>query len=296
MKVSIFTFFLGFLFASFSVLGQAPASATLQTDKREKCGTMENHARRLAADPTLEAKMQAQEFDIQNWIAANPVASSTSASGKKIGTVVTIPVVVHVVYANATENVPDEQIFSQIEVLNEDFRRLNADTGDTPDVWKGIAADFEVEFCLAVRDPDGNPTTGITRTSTTETSFSTNDDVKFDATGGKDSWNTSEYLNIWVCDISGSTIGYAEFPSGGFSNTWGIVITYWGFGKGGVTSAPYDVGRTGVHEVGHCFNLRHIWGDDGNLCVGSDNVADTPDQEGSTGGCPTHPALDNCSP
>ena len=141
---------------------------------------MQHLEMRKAQDPQLQAQMEAHEAEVQAWIASHPVQ-------KQSGTVVTIPCVVHVVYATASQNISDAQIYSQIDVLNIDFRRLNEDTSNTPDVFKGIAADIEFEFCMAARDPNGNPTNGITRTFTTETSFSTNDDVKFDASGGKNS-------------------------------------------------------------------------------------------------------------
>ena len=106
----------------------------------------------------------------RKWIKDNPNHSEK--------TIITIPVVVHVVWNTTTENISDAQIFSQITVLNEDFRRDNITAINTPSVWQGIAADCEIEFCLADTDPNGNPTTGITRTQTPETSFSMNDDVK----------------------------------------------------------------------------------------------------------------------
>ncbi|MFM8487122.1 MAG: hypothetical protein ACKOCH_12365, partial [Bacteroidota bacterium] len=116
--------------------------------------------------------------------------------------VVTIPVVVHVVYYNSTQNVSDAQIASQIDVLNADFRRLNADACNTPSAWQGIAADCEVNFCMAQQDPSGNPTNGVVRVQTTVNGFSTNDNVKFSSTGGSNIWNRDKYLNIWVCNLS----------------------------------------------------------------------------------------------
>ena len=194
--------------------------------------------------------------------------------------VITIPVVVHVVWNTAAENISDAQILSQIEVLNEDFRRLNSDADN---VW-GQAADTEIEFCLANVDPNGNATTGITRTQTSNTSFSTNDNVKFTSSGGKDAWPSSSYMNMWICDISGGIIGYAQFP-GGPASTDGIVVDYTTTGNIGTATAPFDLGRTATHEVGHYLNLRHIWGDGG--CGASDLVADTPDSDGPNNGCNT---------
>ena len=160
---------------------------------------MQYHQQMLDEDPYLFQKMQNQELQIQQWILNNSSKENTS--------IITIPVVVHIVYYNNTENISDNQIFSQIDILNEDFRRLNADTTNTPAGFLPVAADCEIEFCLAQKDPNGNTTTGITRTQTSQTSFSTNDDVKYTASGGHDAWNSSEYLNIWVCDISGGILG-----------------------------------------------------------------------------------------
>src|SRR5688500_11836735 len=109
---------------------------------------------------------------------------------------VTIPVVVHVVWKTSSENITDAQILSQIDVLNEDFRKLNADTTNIPAVWKNLAADIEIEFCMAQRDPQGNATNGITRTNTTSSGFTVNDNVKSNATGGKTGWPSASYLNI----------------------------------------------------------------------------------------------------
>ena len=128
-------------------------------------------------NPNLEQQMVQDELQLQQFV------SSTSMAANSI---ITIPVVVHVVYNNVTENISDAQIYSQLEILNEDFRRLNSDTVNTPAMFQSVAADTEIEFCLAVNDPDGNPTTGITRTSTSQSSFSTNDGVKYSASGGVD--------------------------------------------------------------------------------------------------------------
>ena len=112
---------------------------------------------------------------------------------------------------------------------------------------------------MASEDPNGNTTTGITRTATSQSSFSTNDGVKYSSSGGVDAWNTSEYLNIWVCDLSGGLLGYAQFP-GGTASSDGVVCDYAYFGNMGTATPPYDQGRTLTHEIGHWLNLRHIWG------------------------------------
>lgn len=207
--------------------------------------------------------------------------------------VVTIPVVVNVVWNTTAENVSDAQIQSQLDVLNADFRRLNADRVNTPAAFQGISVDCEVNFCLATQDPTGAATTGIRRRQTTVTAFGTNDAVKYTAQGGLDIWDRSKYLNIWVCDISGGILGYAQFP-GGPAATDGVVIDYQYFGTTGTATAPFNLGRTATHEVGHWLNLYHIWGDDNTSCTGSDQVADTPNQADENYGCPVFPQV-SCS-
>ncbi|MEZ5014414.1 MAG: M43 family zinc metalloprotease [Chitinophagales bacterium] len=259
-----------------AIMAQAP---------NRDCGTMEVDARLRADDAGYSLNREAIEQFTQNYIATH------AGAGER--TVVTIPVVVHVVYNTAAENIADSYVYSQIDVLNEDFRRLNADAALTPAAFAGVAADCEVEFCLANTDPSGNPTTGITRTSTTKTSFNTSDQMKYD-TYGHAAWDRNSYLNLWVCDLSSGLLGYAQFP-GGPAATDGVVIDYKYFGVGGAGAAPYDLGRTATHEVGHWLNLYHIWGDDGTGCGGSDLVADTPNQADETYGCPLPTIRISCS-
>ncbi|MEZ4893804.1 MAG: M43 family zinc metalloprotease [Saprospiraceae bacterium] len=207
-------------------------------------------------------------------------------------TVVTIPVVVHVVYYNSAQNISDAQILSQIDVLNDDFRRLNSDASNTPAGFLGVAADCEVNFCMAQQDPNGNATNGIVRKSTTVNGFSTNDNVKFNSSGGSNIWDRNKYLNIWVCNLSGGLLGYAQFP-GGPASTDGVVCDYAYFGTINSTP-PFHLGRTATHEVGHWLNCYHIWGDDGSSCSGSDLVSDTPNQADENYGCPSFPTI-SCS-
>ncbi len=247
------------------------------------CGTMQYLEYLKSEDPALEQRMEKNEINIQQWIQNAPEVSSSA--------IITIPVVVHVVYYTSTENISTAQVQSQIDILNEDFRRLNADASNTPSAFQSIAADSEIEFCLATIDPNGNSTTGITRTSTSQSSFSTNDNVKYSSSGGIDAWNTAEYLNIWVCDLSGGLLGYAQFP-GGNSSEDGVVCDVAYFGNIGTATSPFELGRTTTHEVGHWLNLRHIWGD---ANCGDDYCNDTPTQQSSNSGCPSFPSTSNCS-
>ncbi|NOL39447.1 zinc metalloprotease [Kribbella sandramycini] len=204
-----------------------------------------------------------------------------------------IPCVVHVVWKTPAQNISQAQIDSQLDVLNHDFRATNADLGIVPAPFGGLVADARIEFFLATEDPNGNPTSGITRTQTTRTSFGTDDGVKSSASGGIDPWPTDRYLNIWVCQLGGGLLGYAQFP-GGPAETDGVVVLHSGFGTNGTAAAPFNLGRTTTHEIGHYLNLFHIWGDDGTGCSGTDEVADTPNQGGPNFGVPTFPKL-SCS-
>jgi hypothetical protein len=213
----------------------------------------------------------------------------TAAVGKAAGGVVKIPVVVHVVFNTAAENISDAQVKSQIAVLNKDFRATNTDKSKVPAVWKGLVTDAGIEFALATKDPKGNPSTGITRTQTAQTSFSQNDGVKSAATGGVAAWPTGKFLNIWVCTLSNSLLGYAQFP-GGPAATDGVVILNTGFGTVGTAAAPFNKGRSATHEIGHWLNLRHIWADTED-CSGTDFVPDTPNALVPNFGKPTFPHI-----
>ena len=175
-------------------------SAFFAYSQQRICGTMQYLEYQKTNHPQLVDNMMQNELILQNWI------QNQSSSESVNNSIITIPVVVHVVYYNSNENISTAQIQSQIDVLNEDFRRLNADASNTPSAFQTVAADCQIEFCLATTDPNGNSTDGITRTSTSQTSFSTNDGVKYSSSGGKDAWNTSEYLNIWVCEDRKSVV------------------------------------------------------------------------------------------
>lgn len=268
MKKTITLSILSFLFA-FSAFAQ----------QERNCSAMENLEYRKQQDPNLQQRM-----DVIEAFTQQKVAEMETSQNKIVGNIITIPVVVHVLYRNATENISVAQIQSQIDVLNEDFRRTNSDANN---IWSQ-AADTQIEFCLSTIDPNGNATTGITRKSTTRRNWGLNDEMKSTSTGGINPWNTSEYLNMWIVPQmlrpTGETIlGYAQFP-GGSASTDGCVMSYNYFGRTGAVSAPFDGGRTTTHEIGHYFNLRHIWGDSN---CGNDSVSDTPTAQGPNYGCAT---------
>ncbi|WP_289884786.1 M43 family zinc metalloprotease [Janthinobacterium sp. SUN118] len=255
------------------------------TPQVRTCATMDVHRRLLSEDPAYARVRD----DIENLAGLYEGDRSIAARAG----VTQIPVVVHVVWNTAVQNISDAQIASQIDVLNRDYRRTNSDVGSTPAPFLPLTADARVEFALATRDPNGAATSGIERRQTTVTSFGADDAVKSQATGGMNAWPSDTYLNIWVCQLGGGLLGYAQFP-GGPAATDGVVVLQSAFGTVGTAAPPFHLGRTATHEVGHWLNLNHIWGDDGTGCSGTDNVADTPNQGGPNTGQPSFPHV-SCS-
>ena len=253
---------------------------------QRNCGSMDVLNRNIQDNPALLQTRQEIEDFTQKYIDHGGYNSASRS-------VVTIPVVVHVLYNTSSQNISDAQVQSQIDILNKDYSKTNTDIGSVPSVFSGVAANANIQFCLAKQTPSGVATSGIVRKSTTVTSFSTDDAAKYSAQGGDDAWSSASYLNLWVCNLGGGLLGYAQFP-GGAAATDGVVINYTAFGNIGTAATPYNLGRTATHEVGHWLNLFHIWGDDNGACTGSDQVGDTPNQGSENYGCPTFPHV-SCS-
>ncbi len=254
---------------------------------QRNCGFEDYRTHLLETYPSYKFNKETIDKQIEAYIKSHPEGNNKS--------VITIPVVVHVVYRNSTQNISGDQINSQIDVLNEDYSRTNPDTGSTPVPFKPLAADAQIQFCLASRDPNGNWTNGVTRTQTSVNSFS-NDNVKYTSTGGKDAWPRNDYLNIWVCNLGGGLLGFAT-PPGAPAAVDGVVIGYNYFGSTNHDPGPpnsftlhsiYKYGRTATHEVGHWLNLEHVWGSSN---CGNDGVSDTPVQQGPNYGCPNFPKI-----
>jgi hypothetical protein len=246
--------------------------ATIAFAQRE-CASSAYIDQQKSVDPNFANRIN----QVENFISRQRAAKET---GQEAPTTITIPVVIHVLYKTAAQNIPDEQIKTQLDALNNDFRRKNADTVNTPVRFKGLAADAQIQFQLATADPNGRATTGIIRKSTSVSHWSTDDKVKFSSKGGDDAWDSRYYLNIWVADL-GSLLGYSSIPGAAVEKD-GVVISYTTFGTINVSS-PYNLGRTATHEVGHWLGLKHIWGD---AYCGDDLVDDTPKQGNFTSGCP----------
>lgn len=262
-------------------------SATAQ----RKCGTEEALSQQILHQPKLAKKLQLVEDKLRQKRPDNRFF--------RVNPRVTIPVVVHIVLPNP-EQVTNTQILAQLESLNLDYIAQNTDISKVPASWQSIIGNAEVQFCLAVRSPDGDPSSGIIRTVTSRNSFSISSaakDVKHTSTGGSNAWDPTRYLNIWVCNLSDNYLGVATPPGDIYpADEDGVVVHYRAFGNTGTAATPFNLGRTLTHEVGHFFGLRHIWADDSGGCAEDDGVDDTPKQGDQTYGCPSFPTTDNCQP
>lgn len=248
------------------------------------CGSEELRQHMLDRDPAFR---KAQE-DIEAFT-ANYVQLMANAK-TKVGKVYYIPVVVHVIHngeaLGSGANISVAQITSEIAVLNKDYRMLNTDSLKPTHAYYSVADDAEIEFCLATLDPNGQFTTGIDRFNYSQPSY---DYTELETIIKPNTiWKPEQYLNIWVCKLGGSAgslLGYAT-PPGTATDNDGVVISTTSFGTVGNVMAPYNKGRTATHEVGHYFNLRHVWGD---ANCGNDQVSDTQPAKQANYGCPTFP-------
>ena len=247
------------------------ATETELTGGRQ-CASSEILEQQISASPARARYMQDLEIKTQKF-AERPVAN-------RLDQTLYIPVVVHVVSTDYNL-VTDAQIASQITVLNKDFTRTNSELLNSAVYLAGYSLanvpDCKIQFVLKQ----------TVRKQTTVASFGTNDAVKKSVLGGSDAVDATTKLNLWVCDLSGGLLGYAQFPGGAVA-TDGVVIDYQGLGTSDATTGyslypNFNLGRTATHEVGHWLNLRHIWGD---AKCGNDFVTDTPLHDASNGGCP----------
>ncbi len=249
------------------------------------CAFIPGYAQRICATEEYQQTQPTRLYEV-----LSPQTSSGFIRDTLSDEVIIVPVVIHVLYNNNIQNISDAQVLSQLEALNNDFRKLN-NVENIPSAFASFSADSRIVFCLAKIDPAGKLTNGIIHKYTTKQNWSANDEMKFSASGGSDAWDSKRYLNIWVCDLSGKSPGYATIP-GSPADKDGIVIQYDAFGTTGTVRAPFNKGRTATHEAGHWLGLKHLWGDA--LC-GDDQVGDTPPQRAYNNGCPSFPQTSTCS-
>ncbi len=255
--------------------------------RTRKCGTTDTEKTR-SLNQAVETVEQFEQW-MERKTNLFTMNQRASARGQEV---YTLPVVVHVIYSRPEENISSEQILSQIEVLNEDYRRTNEDQDQTPREFRRIAVDTGIEFCMASIDPNGNPTDGINRVSMSGAPFT--ESFMNGVVKPQTIWDPTRYMNIWVANLSNGILGFAQFPESGNlvglpgapggTKTDGVVLNYLAMGTTGTAIAPFNHGRTATHEVGHFLGLRHIWGD--GPCGKDDFCDDTPEAGQPTFNCP----------
>ena len=250
------------------------------------CGSEAYKRQLLQSNPSIQNSFDAVELQIAK------TTKKFAARDTTLNEVINIPVVIHVIYKTTAQNISGDQIRSQLTALNNDFANLNQDKSKRPGVFSGLAADVKIKFCLAQVDPQGNKTTGIIRKSTTADVFTADDAMKTSLRGGDNPWDNKKYLNIWVCALSGRSLGYAT-PPGSNAAIDGVVIAFDVFGTVGSLRTSFNKGRTATHEVGHWMGLKHLWGD---TDCGDDGIDDTPRQKTYNFGTPVFPNVTTCSP
>lgn len=258
--------------------------SVFELSAQRECATQQYLKYLLGADAQTARNIR----DVEIFTQRMSTQGTGSANRLAAEYIIRIPVVVHVLYNTTAQNISDAQVKSQIDALNRDFRRLNADSVNTPLPFKSLAADVQIEFALATADPKGRATTGIVRKATGVTYWQMDDKIKYSEQGGDNAWDSRYYLNIWVGNTR-SLLGYSSVI-GAPADKDGIVINTSAFGTLNMSGA-YDNGRTAVHEAGHWLGLKHIWGDA--LC-GDDGIYDTPTQSGFTTSCPTGIRTSSC--
>ena len=276
-------------------------SLAVLAQKKHFCANTAYDSLNNLRNPSRAIQKLKFEQAVQNYIIDNKSNARISATNE----IIRIPVVVHIIHNQIDgsikgSNIPDEQIYSQIRVLNEDYRRKAGTLGYNTNP---VGADTEIEFFLPTIDPTGNPTTGITRNYLSTSEYNLTRDADRQRLSNLNYWDSNKYLNIWVAAFRDPYIGYGEFPYAetidGLTDDIdesldGVFIDYRVFGKksGTNTSGLYSFGRTTTHEVGHWLGLIHIWGDE--YC-GTDYVEDTPPTEGANNSSECKIIYSNCN-
>jgi PKD repeat protein len=247
----------------------AASLATGSFAQEHRCYTTEMHNEAIKNNPGLLRQAEELEKFTQDF------GRTTRANGS---VVYTIPVVFHILHNYGAENISDAQIHDAMRILNEDFRKLNADTTSIVPAFQGIASDSEIEFRLASIDPNGNCTNGIDRI-VTQLTYLADDGSKLNP------WPNNKYLNIWVANSLENTgaAAYAYYPGSIPSAAVDGVMSRHNY-VGSIGTSSTGGARTLTHEIGHCLNLPHVWGSTNQpgVACGDDGVSDTPETMGHT--------------
>ncbi|WP_345375310.1 GEVED domain-containing protein [Algivirga pacifica] len=267
---------LSLLLLTFQAQAQTPSTNCNQFQQRQKLLQNESNFKRI---------QKAEDFLQQHTEAYRQLRRV----GRIAENVLTIPIVFHVIHNNGIENISDEQIIEAVAQINEDFNALNPGSSNIIPEFQNLQADVNLEFRLAQLDPNGNPTTGITRHQSSLTVNGSSNEYEIKTTYG---WPRDQYLNVWVVYSSDGNngSGYAYYPSSiddeGSKYRDGVIVSHWAVGRTGTAASTHY--KLLTHEIGHWANLKHTWGDESNNgessgCSYDDGVTDTPLTIGSTG-------------
>ncbi len=261
-------------------------AGTTNAQEVHTCGTHIVRQQMIEQDPSFLEREAALNEEIRQLILNNAVQRDEDY-------VITIPIVFHVLHLKGTENITDEQIFSAVDDLNDDFNAQNNDLSIVIPEFEPIIGNAMVEFKLATKDQFGNCTNGIERIQSVQTFLG-------EATSKGSQWPRNHYLNVWVCrnlppgvagyvNPPGSTEGFSEYLDGAM-----MLASY--TGSTGISNS--GARHTLPHEMGHMFSLSHVWGgtNEPGVQCGDDGVEDTPITKGNSGGCPTPAASRVCDP
>lgn len=248
---------------------------TANSQKTNRCGSLELIKQQMSVDPAYAKKVQDAQRNVGKYLRNN------ERGGKP--TSITIPVAVHILWYSPDQNIPDAQVQSQIDVLNEDYTATNRDYNNYDAGYGAVKGDMDLKFCLVQ----------IVRRQVKIRSFAVTDNMKYSSRGGSDAIDPMHVFNIWVCNLSGGVLGFAYYP-GISPEKFGVVCHINAFGRGSQYNLfpAFNLGRTTSHELGHCLGLIHMWGD---AKCGSDLVDDTPFHNDPNFDCPGEGHLSTCA-
>ena len=279
-------------------------TANAQKKKKDfgNCNQFQVVKKLSESDPEWDRERRKQERELEKFTQDFIEKRKRDARFARKGDdeLMVIPVVFHIVHNGRESNITEEQVLSGMRLINEDFQGRNPQFNNITDGFDAIKATMNIEFRLAKRDPDGNPTNGIVRWHENEYAL---DGGKYqDEIKKMSQWPRSKYMNVWVVQSSDGSNGsaYAHYPSstvGEGEYLDGILSSYWAIGDKGNFQASHV--HTFAHEIGHYLNLKHTWGDDTengqatveingqnvSACIYDDGVEDTPTTLGAQGNC-----------
>lgn len=272
-----------FLILSLSSL-VAPARIVAQEEEIHFCHTNEKIDELKMSDPAIAADIEFSQQQLEEW---TQYYLENEYDGSERSAIYTIPVVFHVIHTNGPENISDAQIHDAVDLLNDNFNKMNASWSTVNPAFLGIVADCQIEFKLARKKNNGACTNGITRTYSETTNADVGNDQVAAVQAAQGNWPGNKYLNIFVVKDAGGAAGYTTYPanwsSTNMSNGIKILHNY----VGSIGTSNLNVSTALTHEVGHWLNLKHCWGDTNNPglagnCADDDDVTDTPNTIGWT--------------